>query len=485
MRVKAIGSVFLVLCFAISSYAQEVLELTLAEAVKNALRENLSMAEERILFKVREAEIKIKEGEFDPALKFELNEYFERSQSATTFISGEERGFTYDVSFGGKIKTGTAYELKLSGAKTEVSETPFLLLNPYYSSELVLSVTQPLLKGFGRSIQESNLQVAKNNLKIAALGIEHRAMDIIARTAGAYWDLYFSKSNLDVAELSLKLAENLLNEVKAKIDAGELAPVEIYKAEAEVAIREEQVLRAKKALSDAEDALRVVMNLNDWQKRIVPVDVPPEPKEIPALETLLGIAFENRRDYKQAFKEYKNKKILRRFYENQKLPELNIVASVGLNGLNGNYGDALDRTASGNYYSWQFGLSLNIPLGNKIAVGNYLRAKYDEEMAEVKIKALRQRIIFQVREALRALRLARDSVKAAEKTRIASEKRPKAEQERFRLGMATLNDVLRFQEDYAKALSAEERAIAEFAKAEVNLKKAIGTLSAQSEALRY
>lgn len=471
-----LGITYLILSAGSPCYARDVLELTLKEAVGISLSENLSMAEEGILFKAAEAGIKLREGEFDPGLKFQLSGSLEKSQATTAIQSPEQSVAGYEVSLGGKIGTGTAYELKWSGTRVRSVETQFLLVNPYYSSGLVLSVTQPVLRGAGRAVQESGLRVARNSVEIARLRTEHRAMDIIARTVSAYWSLYFARNNLHVAELSVGLAENILKEVRTKIDVGVLAPVDIYRAEAELAIRQERFLRAEKAVSDAEDALRAVMNLTDWQREIVPVEAPPGPGEIPLLEEVLETAFQNRRDYMQALIEHRNKEMLRRFYRNQRLPELNITAGVGLNGLGESYGNALSSATSGDYYSWQIGLSLNIPIRNRTAKGKYLIAKHEEELADLKIKALRQGITVEVREAVRAVKLARENIKATEKTRIASEKRLEAEETRFRLGMTTLNDVLMSQQEYTEALSSEKRALTNYAKAVITLQRVSGLI---------
>jgi outer membrane protein TolC len=72
--------------------------------------------------------------------------------------------------------------------------------------------------------------------------------------------------------------------------------------------------------------------------------------------------------------------------------------------------------------------------------------------------------------------LAEKSINATGRTKIASYNRLRAEEERFRLGMATLNDVLMFQEDYAEAMSAEKRALTDYAKALIKAKKVTGTL---------
>jgi outer membrane protein TolC len=167
---------------------------------------------------------------------------------------------------------------------------------------------------------------------------------------------------------------------------------------------------------------------------------------------------------------------MRNYYKNQMLPDLDLVGSAGLSGLDTSHGGAFDSVASGDYYTWEIGLVLEIPIGNRAQKGQYLRAKHEAELAELRIKKLRQEITVDVRTALRAVELARESVRASGRSRVASEKRLEAEEERFRRGMATLNDVLTFQKEYADAISSEKRAIADYASSSVSLRRASGTL---------
>lgn len=456
---------------------QERLELTLGEAIAAALSRNLSVEEERLLQQIGEADIVEAKGEFDPAFRAGVSAGDRKDPSVTTIVSTREKTVDYEASLGGKIQTGTEYDLSVEGSRVERSATPFLLINPYYSSELLITITQPLARGFGKKVQESRVRAAEADLEAARLRAEHHAMELISETAAAYWELYFARGNLEAAEISLDLAGKTLEEVRAKIDAGTLAPVEIYKAEAEAAMREERFLSARKAVFDAEDALRAIMNTTEWHGDIVPVERPPEPAQAPALEALLGDAFANRRDLMQAHSELRSREIMERYYKNQTLPELDIVGSVGTSGLEGtSFGDAFEGATQGDFYSWKIGLALEVPIGNRAQKGRYARARHETELAELKIRKLRQEITVEVREALRALELARESIRASARSKIASEKRLEAEEERFRLGMATLNDVLRFQEEYADAISSEKRAIADYASSSVRLRRASGTL---------
>ncbi len=472
-----ICALFFLIC---PSAAADLLELTLDEAVSTALRENLSMEEAEIAIRGAEADIKTNMGEFDPALRFDIDASHSIEPTPTIVTSPEEDTIGYGVSFFGKARTGTEYEIRYQGRRTEIGENPFFRINQYYSTGVTLLLNQPLLKGFGTSVQGARVDASRKGLDAARLEAGHKAMEVIAETAAAYWQLYFARSDLEVAEDSLKLAENTLLEVRTKIKAGALAPVEVYKAEAEAAVRQERLLRAEKTVLDAEDALRALMDYEDWAREIIPIDSPPAPEDVPPLEGLLEAATGNRPDYLRALKDFEGKKILSRFYKNQKLPDLSLTAGAGLSGLDESLGNAVDDAASGDFYTFQAGVSLSIPLGNRSAAGRYLKAKREEEAARLNVERIKKTIVVEVREALRALRLAGESIKATGRTKVASEKRLQAEEERFRLGMATLNDVLRFQEEFAETLSSEVRASTDYARALVNLRKASGTLSPES-----
>jgi outer membrane protein TolC len=179
---------------------------------------------------------------------------------------------------------------------------------------------------------------------------------------------------------------------------------------------------------------------------------------------------------KKAEIERKKREILTRYYRNQTMPDLEIFGVFGLSGLDDTSVHSLEELAGTSDKNWQIGLSLQIPLWGRSAKGKYLSAKLEQLKAETEIKEIRQRIILETRQAWRALTLSLKRIEATRKTRIASEKRFEAEKERFSVGIATLNDVLRFQEEYTKALFEESRSEFESIKKQVDLEKTTGTL---------
>jgi len=451
------------------------LELTLKNSIDIALEQNLGIKAVQFNIPISQASIITEKGDFDPGFNLELGHETADVQSPSTLIPTEEDVLSGGMSFGGKIVTGMTYDLSWDNERVE-SNLEFLLTSPYHRSDFTLTVSQPFLKNFGKGVQESGLSVAKNNLEISRLKLSEEASDVVLETIINYWELSFARDNREVSRFSLDLAVNLLEEVKARIEAGKLAPVEVFAAEAEVAKRQETLIRDRRVVGNSEDRLRSVIYLGEWDRELIPVDVPPTPVEPTPLDQAIEDAFQYRRDYKQALVDFKNKEILKMFYKNQKLSELDLFASAGLNGVNDKYSDALDDMLSGDYLSWRAGVEYTFLIGNRTARGNYSRALNEEDQTAIGIKALEQQIKVEVREAWRNLTIAIEAIDSAVKTRIATEKKLQAEEEKFKVGKATVNDVSQFQEEYARALSSEVRIKAAYAVSLAELERTKGTL---------
>lgn len=455
--------------------AADSLDLTLNDSINIAFEQNLGIKAVQFNIPISQASIMTEKGEFDPGFNLELGHETADVQSPSTLTPTEEDILSGGLSFGGKIVTGMIYDLSWENERVE-SNLEFLITNPYHRSDFILTVSQPFLKNFGKGVQESGLSVAKNNLEISRLKLSEEASEVALETIKTYWELSFARDNREVSKFSLDLALNLLEEVKARIEAGKLAPVEVFAAEAEVAKRQENLIRDRRVVGNSEDRLRSVIYLREWDRELIPVDVPPAPVEPIPLDQAIEDAFKYRRDYRQALVDFKNKEILRMFYKNQKLSELDVFASAGLNGVNDKYSDALDDMLSGEYLSWRAGVEYTFLIGNRTAKGNYSRAVNEEDQTAVGIKAFEQQIKVEVREAWRNLTIAIEAIDSAVKTRIATEKKLQAEEEKFKVGKATVNDVSQFQEEYARALSSEVRIKAAYAVSLAELERTKGTL---------
>jgi outer membrane protein TolC len=454
------------------------MDLSIKEAISLALENNLDIKIERLNPDIRKTETEKERAIFDPVFMADFSNAVSRTPAFSELQGApkiEEKVFDFDFGVKQKFSTGAISELKFVNERVW-SNSRFLTINPYYKSDLTLTVTQPLFKNFGTDVNLLRIRIAENNEKISRDQLKAKIIDIITNVKRAYWNLLLSIEELEVRRFSLNLAKDLLERNRKKFEVGIIAQIEIIEAEAGVASREEAVLVAEKAVKDAEDLLKRITGLTkDWEIVLAITDKPIISKEKKQLDESIKNALERRPDYLQAVKDLKNKEINMRFTKNQTLPNLSFVGGIGLNGLNSDYGSNLDKLKSGDFYSYQVGLSLEIPIGNRSAKNDYLKAKLEEEKARLTLKNLEEAITFEIREALREIDTTLKRIDASKVARILAEKKLEAEEKRFNVGMSTSHDILFFQEELASALRNEKKAMIDHNNSLINLEKVTGT----------
>lgn len=457
------------------SQAGKTLNLTLTEAVHRAVENNPGLKVDRYSPLIASQDIMMEMGTFDPSISFSLSESYERSLTPSILVSSQERSLDLGLSLSGKIETGAEYSLSWNYQRFR-GDSVYMTLNPYHLTELTLTISQPILRGFGRDMQTSMIRVAKGGLSISEHALRKDIEELINSTVKAYYDVLIAKETLNNAEFSLSLVRNILQEVRAKIDAGLLPPVEIYKAEAEVAKREEALLKAENALRDAVDALRITLGIKEWDSELSLSEPEAVSDSLPDLSSSVQEALSLRNDLRQAVIDKENKEILSAFYKNRILPDLKMFGSVGVSGLSDSPGNSFDRLTEGTDRNWQIGLSLQIPFFHREARGRYQKAMYEKEQADASLEELRQKIVLEVRQSWRAISLSLKRIESSRKTRVASGKRLEAEYGRFREGLATLNDVLQYQEEFVESLLEEKKALYDYHVSMVEFDKTRGRL---------
>ena len=405
-----------------------------------------------------------------------------------------------------RFTPGTSAELKLNNENynTDLSSQGLV---PQYKSELILSLTQPLLKDFGIEIGTSQIRIANLNQQMSAEQFKKSAMDILYRIELFYWNLYFQNEDLKSKQISLKLAEDLLREMKIKIDAGTMAPIEIYQAEQNVASRQEEIIVSKRRVKDAEDFLKSALNLYEkeqyWNVSIIPQDKPNLTEVHPALDECIRIALEKRPDFIKSKLDLTASNIQVKYAKNQTLPRIDLVGSIGTSGLagrpqstqgiygpfvstkpgpwTGHWDDVYDRMGSGDYYSYLIGLKLEIPLENRMAKGQYAQAKIQAAQSVTDLKRTEITIINEVRDAVREVETDVQRLETARAILKTSEETLAAEKKKYDVGMSTQRDVLDFQDRLQKAMSNLALVESDYSRAVSNLARVKGVLLDEKE----
>ena len=457
--------------------ANEPLSLTLQETIETVLKNNISISVQSYNSKINEQFIFEKEADFDPTVDFEFTVGEETRQSASTLADSKTRDLDYDWDFSvsQKFVTGGDYELTMDNNKNQSSSSR-TSLNPIYSSDLALTVTQPLLKDFGIDLNKREIYIAKNDQKISDHQFTEKVIATIAETENIYWDLVFSIEDLKVKETSLQRARDLEKQVKAQVDVGTLAELEILQAKSNVASREERLLNAQNLIDDNGDNLKSILNFSfdseEGLKEIIPADSPVfEPGAENSLEEALKTALIHRPDLLAKKMELENRNIEAKYNENQTLPTLDLVGSLGLNGLsgdsstkNGSYDSALSEAFSTDFRLWQFGINLSYPLGNRAAKSKLATKRLEVAQLLLDIKDLEKTIVVEVREAHRQIKTDIKRVQATRVARKLAEEKLNAEEKKFKVGLSTSFNVLEFQEDLAEEQSNEIKAVIDYNK---------------------
>jgi outer membrane protein TolC len=325
-------------------------------------------------------------------------------------------------------------------------------------------------------------------------------MDILYQVEAHYWDLMFRIEDLSSKRKSLQSAEDLEREFKIKIEAGALAPIEIYQAKAEVALRKQDVIVAESLVKRSEDELKAGLNLYEdetyWNVSLIPTDKPEIGIIDDNLLEIIATALEKRPDFKQAKLNLQASNIEVKYTKNQTLPRIDFVGSVGTTGLagrpqeagfggpvsselspwDGHWNDVYDSMTDGDYYKYSVGVKIEFPLENRLAKSQYSRAKIQKMQSITNIKNTENIIIKEVRDAVRKFNTTKEVIASATASLRLTNEKLKAEEKKYEVGMSTTHDVLEFQDDLAKAESTLAFAQTEHAKAAANLARTKGVL---------
>ncbi|HLE82399.1 MAG TPA: TolC family protein, partial [Dehalococcoidia bacterium] len=367
-----------------------VMELSLRDSIGLALKNNLDIAVEGFNPRLREQDLTSEKAAFDPSAFLEFTRTDNRQPAGLRFLTGQRILFDfydYNVGLKQKLPTGGTYEFRFDNEyDNQTAATP-----SGYTSNLGLTVTQPLLKNFGFEATETNIRIATNNQSISREQLRLRVSDIVTQVQNGYFELTFAIENLEVQRRSHRLAQDLVALNKARVRAGVAAPVEVTQAEAQEAARVQDVILAEKAVQDAQDTLKVILNLpvsGGWGQEIrLTYTLIFDPKPV-NLDQSVQKALENRYEFKSAKLDIDNKELSVRLTRNQLLPDLSFVGSVFSTGVGTTYGGNLSEMGSGDFVSYSVGVVLTVPLGNRGPQASFIKAKLSADQARTSLKNL-------------------------------------------------------------------------------------------------
>lgn len=469
-----------------TSPSADALSLSLRESIALALKRNYDIIIEGYNPKIRAADVRNEQAEFDPAVVAGYT-----ATGGRIRVDDDPRQFrdrvnhteVYTPSAGieQRLQTGTRLTLQFSEERIHSNQrgSSSRLIEPSNEFRTTLNITQSLLRNLGLDVNRSRIRIAQTNQEISEYVLRDRVIGVVLRVQQLYWDLVFRLQELAVRRLSLKLAQDLLDQTRIQVSVGTLPQLSILEAEAGVAAREEAVILGENDVHTVEDRIKETLNLfeRDWEKEtsIVPTDPPLFVIEEIDLAKALQAAYDRRPDYQQAKLEIESRRLNEGFTRNQLLPTLDLQGRIGINGLDRQPDDALNDFTSGDMLFYQVGLAFRYPLGNQAAKSRFVRAHLEVEQAKDILQRLEERILVEVREAVRNVETNIKRVSVTKGARELAQKKLEAEEKKLAVGLSTVREILRFQDDLSRAQSSEIRSLTDYNTSQANLDRARGT----------
>jgi outer membrane protein TolC len=406
---------------------------------------------------------------------------------------------------------------------TRASSTADNFFNPYVQSSVNIGFQQQLLAGAGRFVNRRNIIIAENNRKIADLQFAQQAITTVTNTITAYWELVYARENVKVEQQAVTVSDKLYNDNKKQLEIGTMAPLDVTRAESELATDRQNLIVAQTTQLQDELTLKnyiakdpMASNLLDVE--IIPTDKPESPAtiETSSFPDAVKEAFQKRPDLQEQYFNLKNAQLDVKFTRNALLPTATLGVQYSSNGLAGNsfitgapttisgapivdvngvpipgyylpetvtpntgvakqgFGTAQSQIFHNNFPVYSGQLTLSLPIRNRANQADNIHAQLVERQFEAEVQQTKNNALLDVRNTTIAVDQGRAQVDAATKARELQQQTFDAEQKKYQLGASTVYNVILTQRDLITAQGTELRALANLAEAKANYERALG-----------
>jgi outer membrane protein len=409
---------------------------------------------------------------------------------------------------------GTQVTLGLSSIFHYNQNATTAIFNPYDSGSLALTITQPLLNGFGVALNQRSYSKARNNLKADDLQFKNQVITTVASVVNLYWDLVTFDNELKIKQETLDLDTRLYQDNQRRAELGAIAPFDVTQAEADMKSAQQDVIAQESQVLQQEMILKNYLTRNGMDTaaiaaaRIVPTDHIDVPQQEPILpvQDLEAEALKNRPEIEQNQISLENARLDLKGVRNNLLPTLSATASfsnsgqggaitnvpqpiVGANGvvtyqklsasqvdqqLIGGYGTVLGQVFGRDFPNYSLGLTLTVPLRNRSAQADLVTNELTYRQSQIQDKELRNNIRLNVLNAYTAVRNARAAWETSVVARKLYDQTLAGTRRKYELGTSTILDVIIAQRDDTARQLSEEDALDQYERARTNLDQMVG-----------
>jgi outer membrane protein TolC len=360
------------------------------------------------------------------------------------------------------------------------SDSTSAILNPSYTSDVAASISQPLLRGGGIDVNAQPIRIAFYGYQRAQANTKAQVIRVLAAVDRVYWRLYSAREDVRVRRQQYDLAIAQLDRARRSVRVGQLAEVEIVRAQSGVADQVEAIITSENLLRDRERELKQIINSPDYpigsSVALIPA-TEPKPMYFELYpEELAAKAMDQRMELLETELQIAQETANVRVARHEMLPVASLDYTYNINGLGESWNDSFDQVGDNRFADHRAGLQIEIPIGNEVQRSRLRQAL----LRRLQQLATREQRILQIRqEVYRAtdeLEATWQRVLAARQRVTLARRLLDVEIRQFEQGLRTSTEVLEAQTNLANAELSEISALADHQIAQVDIAFATGTV---------
>ena len=386
--------------------------LSLQDAMRMAVKNNLGVQGSRLQQGVTQAELVAAQAAFD-ANFVAGTQGISQNQPTQNFggflpsdFSNQFKQWSFSSGIQSATVTGGTFNVGMESTYSKLYPENLYSNNPAWINSLQVGLSQPLLRGFGTDVNMAQIRLARNNDRRSLQQLRQSLLNLCRDVEINYWQLVQARQRVVSAQWLVRVGVEV-RDVLAKRRAFDTTQAQYADAVAKVEDRKSQVIRAQRDVTAAVDRMKVLLNdpslpVGD-ETMIVPTDFMVDQALVFSLRDAISTAVEQSPTITQALLGVDDASIRQVVADNGRLPNLNLNAQMQYNGLEQGYGDSWQELTEAGFVNYLVGLSFSQPIGNRAPEANYRRARLQRSQAVLAYRSAVQNAIFYVKDALRGV----------------------------------------------------------------------------------
>lgn len=455
--------IFSPLVFSKTITEKDIIALTKAKSLSS---QNLNLEKE-----ITEATLQKANSQYDTTLSSYVAYTLDRSARANVVFGTENKTTNFNLGLTQLAPTGTQISFGFNNTR-EQSDSPFASSNDLFESELALSLTQPILKNFLGTNTRKTIELAKNLQQSQAQQVNSQLLELTYNHILLYWNWYYIYHAEKIQKESVSLASQLFENNKKKKQLGLIESSEIHAFSSNYDLKKSELLTSQIQKTEAEENLKSRLSLDESLSAGTESF---SKARLGTLDQMLAEALDSNPKLITAKEQLKAKNIELAIQKNSRLPQIDLLGSLSLNGIDSKYGQALANIDDYNP-TWQAGVQFSFPLQNKAARSDYKTSRLQKQQLINSVKDLENDVLASVRMSYNNYKRLAQKVAALDSATKNQKLKWQAEVKKFEQGRSDYDFIITYQNEYLQTRLLYLRAKVDMRVEQAKLKYALGTL---------